>query len=87
MLEHEKPAFIADDYIAGLKAREDKDGIIVLGTSKFGKGDKVQVKNGPFAFTNGLFDGVSSHDRVFILLSVLGTQRRIELSEDNLVAV
>jgi transcription antitermination factor NusG len=87
MLEHEKPAFVSEDYITGLRAREDKDGLIVLGQSKFKHGSKVQVKAGPFAFQNGLFDGVSSHDRVFILLSMLGTQRRVELSEDNLVAV
>lgn len=87
MLEHEKPAFVSDEYIAGLKAREDKDGLIVLKQSKFKHGEAVQVKHGAFAFQNGLFDCVSSHDRVFILLSMLGTQRRVELAEDNLVAV
>lgn len=87
MLEPEVPAFVREDYISGLKAREDKDGLVVLKQSKFKQGEAVQVKHGAFAFQNGLFDCVSSHDRVFILLSMLGTQRRVELSEDNLVAV
>lgn len=86
-VEQEKPAIINEEYIAGIRAREDKDGFVVLSQSKFKHGSSVQVKSGPFAFQTGLFDGMSSHDRVYILLSMLGTQRRIEIREDNLVAV
>ena len=87
MLEHERPAIINADYLAEIKAREDKNGFVVLSKSKFEMGSSVQVKSGPFAYQVGLFDGMSSHQRVFILLSMLGTQRRVEILEDNLVAV
>jgi len=87
MLEHEKPAIIQDEYIAKLRSQENKDGVIVLGKSKFKKYDSVQIKSGPFAYDVGVFDGLSSHDRVFVLLSFLGTQRRVEMREDNLILV
>lgn len=87
MLEHEKPALIQDEYIISLRAKEGKDGLIVLNKSKFNKSNAVQVKSGPFAYQVGMFDGMSSRDRVFVLLSMLGTKRRVEIAEDNLVAV
>lgn len=86
-VENEKPAVVRDEFIADLKARENHEGLIVLGTSKFKTGNAVQIKSGPFAFQVGVFDGMSTRDRVFVLLSVLGTKRRVELLEDNLVAV
>lgn len=87
MVGDEKPAFVTDDYIKALQDKQGDDGLIVLGRSKFKNGNAVQVKSGPFAYEVGKFDGVSSRDRVFILLSMLGSQCRIEIKEDNLVAV
>jgi transcriptional antiterminator RfaH len=87
MSEDEKPAVIEDSYITSLRARENKDGLIILGQSKFKNGNAVQIKAGPFAHAVGIFDGMGSRDRVYILLSMLGTKRRIEMSEGNLVAV
>lgn len=87
MLEHEKPAIVREEYLADIRAREDKNGFVVLSQSKFKRGSSVQIKSGPFAYQVGVFDGMSSHERVYILLSMLGTQRRIEILEDNLVAV
>lgn len=87
MSESEKPGVMKDEFILGLKAKENSEGFIILGQSKFKQESKVQVKAGPFAYMTGKFDGLSSHDRVYVLLSMLGTERRIEMREDNLIAV
>lgn len=85
MAESEKPASIDDSFIDMLRSKEDPTtGLIILGKSKFNSGDVVQVKSGPFAFERGLFDCKRDDDRVYILLSMLGTQRRVEMLEDNL---
>lgn len=86
MSESEKPAIVPDNFIATLKAREDKDGLIILNKSKFAMSQRVQIKSGPFAYESGLFDGARDRDRVFVLLSLLGSKRRVEVQEDNLVA-
>lgn len=87
MSESEKPGVLSDEFILSLKLKENSDGLIVLKQSKFEKGISVQVKSGPFAYAVCKFDGLSSHDRVFVMMSMLGTQRRVEMREDNLIAV
>lgn len=79
-----KPAVIADSLIDAWKAQENSEGLITFNESKFKFGDAVQVKSGPLAFQAGTFDGMSSRDRVFVLLASLG---RLEVAEDNLIAV
>lgn len=87
MQESEKPAVLKDEFITSLKAQENQDGLIVLGQSKFKKDGAVQIKSGPFAYAIGKFDGLSSRDRVYVLLSMFGTERRFEMREDNLIAI
>lgn len=87
MAESEKPGVMTDEFIAALKAKEGPDGLIVLNKSKFKQGSMVQVKSGPFAYSLGTFDGLSSNDRVFVMMSMLGTTRRVEMREDNLLSI
>lgn len=87
MQESEKPAVMPIEFITGLKAQEGPDGLIRVNKSKFEKGDAVQIKSGPFAYEFAKFDGLSSRDRVYVLMSMLGTERRFEVREDNLIAV
>lgn len=86
MTEGEKPGVVPDEFITSLRALCGEDGLIVLNQCKFKNGDEVQIKSGPFAYMVAKFDGLSSRDRVFVMLSVLGATRRIEMREDNLVA-
>lgn len=87
MSEKEIPAVVSESYITWLRTFADDDGLITFNQSKFKRGDEVQIKSGPFAYSICQFDGLSSRDRVFVLLSMLGTQRRIEMNEENLIAV
>ena len=87
MAEPERPAVIADNYIEELKAMEDQETeLVMLGSKNFALGQKVEVKSGPFALCVGLYDGQSDHDRVYVLLNLLGAQRRVQLDRRNLIA-
>jgi transcriptional antiterminator RfaH len=50
--------------------------------SMFAPGDKVRVLTGAFADTAGLFGGLADHDRVSILLDMLGRKARVFLDVD-----
>lgn len=85
MADADTPATVSQEVIDNLRAREE-NGIFVIGKSRFRDGQQLLVQEGPFAWESVIFDGQSSRDRVFVLLSILGTQRRVEMPEDNLVA-
>lgn len=83
----EKPAQVPPEVIDAIRGRQDKAGYVVLGKSKFEPGDRVQIKEGAFAFMTGICESQRDGDRVAILLSMLGTQRRVLIREENLVSV
>lgn len=78
------PAVVADDIIEGIRAREVR-GLIELPRRELVRGDRIRVVRGAFLESVGLFDGVNGHDRVHILLSMLGAPRRITLPRDDIV--
>ena len=80
-----EPAHVPDTVIEGLRAREGHDGLIVLPApprpgDKFQPGDKVKVKNGPMSGFPALVSGMRPHQRVEILLQMLGGLQRVELA-------
>ena len=65
-----------------LKARET-DGLIDLPQApKFRPGDRLRVTRGPFAGHVGLYAGMKPHERVEVLLAILGGSQRVTLSAD-----
>ena len=66
-----------------LRAREDDKGFVELDLRPtFAPGDKVRVLTGAFMDNAGLFDGLADHDRVSILLDMLGRKVRVLLHAD-----
>jgi transcriptional antiterminator RfaH len=83
-----KPASVEDQVIDALKAREDEGGFIKLvRRSALSPGDKVRFVEGAFADSFALVEGVNDHDRVAILLDLLGRQVRVLVGQDLVVAV
>ena len=81
------PAVVPEGVVAALKSREDAKGFIKIDARlKFVPGDKVRVLAGAFMDTAGLFDGLGDHDRVAILLDMLGGKVRVHLDADMVVA-
>ncbi|MBR0732413.1 hypothetical protein JQ595_27045 [Bradyrhizobium japonicum] len=78
------PARVPDALVASLKARE-VSGLIELPPPppRFRRGDHVLIKRGPFTGKVGLFAGMRPHDRVAVLLRMLGSSRRVELPDAN----
>jgi transcription antitermination factor NusG len=81
------PAVLADAIIDELKGREGKDGLIRLpkrkslnGGSLFAPGDTVRVKAGPMSGLSGLVQGLKPHQRIEVLLTMLGSLQRVELA-------
>jgi hypothetical protein len=74
---HGVPLQVPDVVVAELKSREGADGLIRLPKPRTVRpGDPVKIPNGPFA---GLFQSMKPHERVEILLGILGGCQRITL--------
>ena len=83
----DEPAVVPSRVVGALKAREDDRGFIRLETTPaFAPGDKVRVRAGAFMDSAGLFDGMGDHDRVAILLDLLGRKVRVHLDVDLVAA-
>jgi transcriptional antiterminator RfaH len=81
----EQPAALPEDVINDLRCREDERGFIRLDTRpSFNPGDKIRVVEGVFSFHSGLFEEMTDHERVTILLDMLGRKVRIILDTDSI---
>ena len=82
-----EPAAVPAGVVSALKAREDVKGFVKMDERpKFAPGDKVRVRAGLFMDNAGLFDGMEDHDRVAILLDMLGGKVRVHLDADLVAA-
>jgi transcription antitermination factor NusG len=73
----EQPARVPDEIIAEIKARE-RNGLVLL-PSQLRRGDPVRILRGPLREQLALYDGQAPHERVAVLLSLLGAQQRVRL--------
>ncbi len=83
----DSPALVPEGVVRALKAREDCRGFVKLDARPaFTPGDKVRVLAGAFMDNVGLFNGMADHDRVSILLDMLGRKVRVLLDADLVAA-
>jgi transcriptional antiterminator RfaH len=81
------PAMVPERVVSALRAREDHKGFITMETNPtFAPGDKVRVLAGAFVDNAALFQGMADHDRVSILLDMLGRKVRVLLDADMVAA-
>ena len=81
------PALVPDGVVSALKAREDEKGFVKLDAKPaFAPGDRVRVLAGAFMDNAGLFSGMADHDRVAILLDMLGRKVRVLIDADMVAA-
>jgi len=68
----EQPAYVPAPIINTLRARENKNGNVVLASQEeLSPGDRVKLLSGPFAEHVGMFQGMTTHERVCVLLRFL----------------
>ena len=78
---------LADQIIDDLRKRE-RNGLIELPRRPaLQPGDQVRILQGPFAGQLALCAGMRAHERVLVLLALLGGQQRVELAKDAIEAV
>jgi transcriptional antiterminator RfaH len=76
------PARVPDAVIAELRGRE-RSGLVMLPERPvLQPGDQVRVISGAFAGTLGLFQHQRAHERICVLLAILGGQQRVVLPKD-----
>jgi transcriptional antiterminator RfaH len=81
------PATVPEGVVSALKAREDERGFVKMDFKPtFAPGDKVRVLAGAFMDSAGFFNGLADHDRVSILLDMLGRKVRVLLDADMVAA-
>jgi transcriptional antiterminator RfaH len=80
ILDGNRPAVVADAVIDGIKARE-VDGLIQLAPppSEFNPGDRLRIVQGAFAGHLAVYAGMTSRQRIEVLLILLGSPRRVTL--------
>lgn len=83
----ETPAILTGAVINGLRSREGQDGLVGLERrATFLPGSSVRVIDGVFASCPGLFEGMTDHQRVTVLLDLLGRKVRVVLDEVSIAA-
>jgi transcriptional antiterminator RfaH len=85
VMDGERPARVPDAAIAELKAME-RDGYIRLEppqSARLERGDQVKILKGPFTGRHALFDGMRPHERVAVLLELLGGRLSVELAKGD----
>ena len=82
IMDGPQPAKLPDRVVEELKSRE-KNGVIMLPEPppRLCTGASVRVTGGPFRGHLGLVAGMAAHERVIVLLSLLGSQQRVSLPE------
>ena len=82
-----EPSPVPDDVIHELKAASEHGDIVPLSTlSMFQKGDRIRVEQGSLKGHEGFFEKLSSHERVSLLLELLGRNVRVTLPIDTVSA-
>jgi transcriptional antiterminator RfaH len=85
-LEGHEPAVIPDAIIDDIKRRE-RDGLVVLAKPKppqLKRGDEVRITAGLFVGQLAVYEGMRAHERVAVLLAVLG---KVELPKGDIAVL
>ena len=84
----DKPIPVPQNVITILKSCEDENCLIkFVGQSRFDPGDEVQILDGAFGDSIGVIKEKYSHDRVTLLLKMMGRQIRVNTSIERILPV
>jgi transcriptional antiterminator RfaH len=81
IMDGDHPARLSDEAITEIRAHE-RNGAVELPKRELQHGDTVRVLHGAFVGRLGLYVGMAPHERVMVLLQLLGAARRIKLRKD-----
>ena len=82
-----QPARVSDQIIAEIRSRE-RGGFVELPKARgLAPGMRVRVVSGPLSEQIGMLALLRAHERVVVLLNLLGGQQRVELARGAIEAV
>jgi transcriptional antiterminator RfaH len=82
-----RPTPISVGVVEEIRAKENSVGLICLNTlQQLKKGDAVRVTIGAMCENVGIFDCADDHERVVILLNLLGREVKVRLPAEAVVA-
>jgi transcriptional antiterminator RfaH len=87
VLDGRAPARVPDAVISELRSREVGGLVMLPDPPALRHGDAVRVTQGAFTGLSGLYAGQRPHERVLILLALLGGHRQAELPAHSIEAV
>jgi transcription antitermination factor NusG len=82
-----EPAHVADSLIESIRRQEVNGAVELPKTLGLKSGDQVRILQGPLQGHLGLYAGQRSHERVLVLLALLGGHQRVELAKDAIEVV
>ena len=86
-MDGELPAKVPDDVIAEIRSRE-RNGLVELPKPRgLMLGTKVRLVAGPFRDQIGMLAALRPHERVLVLLRLLGGEQRVELARNAIEAI
>lgn len=80
------PAELPVAVIADLRQREDRQGFVQHRQSRLSPGDEIRVLDGAFSDFLGLFEGMTTGERVAVLLDMLGRKVRVVMEAEVIEA-
>src|SRR5262245_17548740 len=75
-----QPARLSDSVINEIQNRE-RSGAIEIPRRALKHGDRVRILAGPFRGHLAIYDGMAAHERVGVLLEMLGRQQRVTIPQ------
>jgi transcription antitermination factor NusG len=81
------PARVPDAVIGEIRSRERGGYVELLKPRGLAPGTRVRVISGPLCDQIGLLAVLRAHERVLVLLNLLGGQQRVELARNAIEAV
>ena len=82
-----QPAHVPDDVITEIRGRE-RNGLVELPKVRgLAPGTRVRVISGPLSEQIGLLAALRPHERVLVLLQLLGGERPVELARGAIEAI
>jgi transcriptional antiterminator RfaH len=88
IMDGERPAVVSDQIIDEIRKREGRDGFVHLAKPRgLVPGMRVRVISGPLSERIGQLALLRPHERVLVLLQLLGGQRRVELARSAIEVI
>ena len=81
-----QPAKVLDVVIDEIRSRE-RNGAVEFPKRRLQHGDRVEILAGPFRGHLAIYAGMSAHERVAVLLQILGGQQRVTLAQRHVEAI